>query len=52
MACDLRICSERARFGVPVARTLGNCLSMANTARLVDLIGPALTRDLLLTGPA
>ena len=50
MACDLRICSERARFGVPVARTLGNCLSMANTARLVDLIGPALTRDLLLTG--
>ena len=50
MACDLRICSERARFGVPVSRTLGNCLSMANTARMVDLIGPALTRDLLLTG--
>ena len=50
MACDLRICSERAPFGVPVARTLGNCLSMANTARMVDLIGPALTRDLLLTG--
>jgi len=50
MACDLRVCSERARFGVPVSRTLGNCLSMANTARMVDLIGPALTRDLLLTG--
>jgi enoyl-CoA hydratase/carnithine racemase len=50
MACDLRICSERARFGVPVSRTLGNCLSMANTARMVDLIGPAQTRDLLLTG--
>jgi enoyl-CoA hydratase/carnithine racemase len=50
MACDLRICSDRARFGVPVARTLGNCLSMANTARMVDLIGPARTRDLLLTG--
>jgi enoyl-CoA hydratase/carnithine racemase len=50
MACDLRICSERARFGVPVSRTLGNCLSMANTARMADLIGPALTRDLLLTG--
>ena len=28
------------RFGVPVARTLGNCLSMANTARLMDLVGP------------
>ena len=50
MACDLRICSERARFGVPVSRTLGNCLSMANTARMVDLIGPGRTRDLLLTG--
>jgi enoyl-CoA hydratase/carnithine racemase len=50
LACDLRLASERARFGVPVARTLGNCLSIANTARMVDLIGPALTRDLLLTG--
>jgi enoyl-CoA hydratase/carnithine racemase len=47
--CDLRICSDRARFGVPVARTLGNCLSMANTARLVDLIGTSRVRDLLLT---
>lgn len=50
MACDIRICSDRAKFGVPVARTLGNCLSMANTARLVDMVGPALARDLLLTG--
>lgn len=50
LACDLRVCSDRARFGVPVARTLGNCLSMANLARLVDLVGPARTRDLLLTG--
>jgi enoyl-CoA hydratase/carnithine racemase len=50
MACDLRICSERASFGVPVSRTLGNCLSINNTARMVDLLGPALTRDLLLTG--
>ena len=50
LACDLRVCSPRARFGVPVARTLGNCLSMANTARLVDLLGPARVRDLLLTG--
>lgn len=50
MACDLRVVSERAKFGVPVSRTLGNCLSMANTARMVDLIGPAATRDLLLTG--
>lgn len=50
LACDLRLCSPRARFGVPVARTLGNCLSLANMARLVDLVGPARTRDLLMTG--
>jgi enoyl-CoA hydratase/carnithine racemase len=49
LACDLRICSDRARFGVPVARTLGNCLSAANLARLVDLLGPARTLDMLLT---
>ena len=35
---------------MPVSRTLGNCLSITNTARMVDLIGVALTRDLLLTG--
>ena len=50
LACDLRVCTPDARFGVPIARTLGNCLSAANTARLVDLIGPARTKDLLITG--
>ena len=50
LACDLRICTERARFGVPVARTLGNCLSAANVARLVDLVGSSRVRDLLFTG--
>ena len=50
LACDVRVCSPRARFGIPVSRTLGNCLSMANTVRLLDLIGPARLRDLMLTG--
>ena len=50
MACDLRMCSERAVFGVPIARSLGNVLSITNTARMVDLIGIAATRDILLTG--
>ena len=50
MACDLRFCSERAVFGIPVARTLGNCLSITNTARMVDTLGLAATRDILLTG--
>ena len=50
MACDFRVCSDRSKFGVPVARTLGNCLSIGNTARLVDLVGPTVARDLLMTG--
>ena len=50
LTCDLRVCSPQAQFGVPIARTLGNCLSAANCARLVDLIGPARTKDLLMTG--
>ena len=49
IACDLRICGPDARFGVPVARTLGNCLSAANCARLLDLVGPARLKDILFT---
>lgn len=49
LACDLRVCSPAARFGVPIARTLGNCLSARNCARLVEAIGPARARDLLFT---
>lgn len=37
--CDIRIASPSARYGFPIARTLGNCLSMANYARLAALIG-------------
>ena len=47
--CDLRIATANARFGFPVARTLGNCLSMNNYARLKDLIGPARTKELIFT---
>jgi enoyl-CoA hydratase/carnithine racemase len=50
LACDLRVCTPESQFGVPIARTLGNCLSAANYARLVDLIGPARVKDLLFTG--
>ena len=48
-ACDLRIAAANARFGFPVARTLGNCLSMNNYARLAALIGPARVKDLVFT---
>ena len=48
-ACDLRIAAANLRFGFPVARTLGNCLSMNNYARLSALIGPARVKDLVFT---
>lgn len=49
LSCDLRLCTPDARFGVPIARTLGNCLSINNYARLVDLIGPARTKEMIFT---
>ena len=45
--CDIRIGTQAARIGFPIARTLGNCLSMSNISRLVSLIGPARTKDLI-----
>lgn len=49
LASDLRYCAPNARFGVPIARTLGNCLSINNYGRLIDLIGPARTKELIFT---
>lgn len=47
--CDLRLAGSNAKFGFPIARTLGNCLSVANYGRLVALIGPARVKDLIFT---
>jgi enoyl-CoA hydratase len=47
-ACDLRIATPGTRFGVPIARTLGNCLSIANVARLVAAFGRPRVQRLLL----
>ena len=47
LACDLRLASPDARFGAPIARTVGNCLSARSLARVVSHLGPALTRELL-----
>ena len=49
LACDLRVCTPESRFGVPIARTLGNCLSTSSYARIMDLIGPARTKELIFT---
>jgi enoyl-CoA hydratase/carnithine racemase len=48
-ACDLRVAAPSARFGVPVARTLGNCFSAANLVRLAALVGLGRVKELVLT---
>ena len=45
--CDLRLATESLKFGFPIARTLGNCLSLMNYARLCQLMGPARVKDLI-----
>jgi len=49
-ACDFRLASPQARFGVPIARTIGNCLSPANTRRLIAGFGMARAKRLLMMG--
>jgi enoyl-CoA hydratase/carnithine racemase len=49
LSCDMRICAPDARFGIPIARTLGNSLSMSSYARLIDLLGPARAKHMLFT---
>ncbi len=46
-SCDLRLGDPSAKFGMPIARTLGNTLSTRNLARLAALIGVAKTKELL-----
>jgi enoyl-CoA hydratase/carnithine racemase len=48
--CDLRVATPSARFGLPIARTLGNCLSMNSYSVLLQQVGPSLALDLLLRG--
>ena len=46
---DVRIATPDARFGAPIARTLGNCLSMQAYARYMDLLGPSRLKELIIT---
>src|SRR5260221_9228127 len=46
-SCDLRIGTRTTRIGFPIARTLGNCLSMSNISRITALIGPARLKGLI-----
>src|SRR5262249_42724641 len=47
-ACDIRIATPGSRFGVPIARTLGHCLSIANYARLGAELGASRAQRVLL----
>lgn len=47
--CDMRIGTATTRIGFPIARTLGNCLSMSNISRVMALVGPARTKDMIFT---
>lgn len=47
--CDLRIATPDSKFGLPIARTLGNCLSMSAYSRLVDLMGPSRAKEMIFT---
>ena len=50
LACDLRVVSPDARLGVPIARTLGNTISIRTMARIMAYVGPGRTKELLFTG--
>jgi enoyl-CoA hydratase/carnithine racemase len=49
LACDLRFADERARFGITPAK-LGLVYSLESTKRLVDLVGPARAKWILMSG--
>jgi enoyl-CoA hydratase/carnithine racemase len=48
-ACDFRISTPEARFGIPVARTLGNCLSASNLTWISAHLGIPMVKKMLLT---
>jgi enoyl-CoA hydratase len=49
IACDLRIASDEARFGIPAAK-LGVGYGYAGVKRLCDVVGPAYTAEIFYTG--
>lgn len=49
LACDLRICSEGSRFGIPINR-LGLTMGYGELIGLVSVVGPAVAKEILLEG--
>ena len=50
VTCDLRVATPESAFGIPIARTLGNCVTGTSFSRLVELVGPGHAKDILFTG--
>jgi enoyl-CoA hydratase/carnithine racemase len=48
LTCDLRLCSEEARFAIPAAR-LGLGYGFAGVKALIDVVGPAIAKEILFT---
>lgn len=47
--CDIRIGTADLRFGFPIARTLGNCLSSGSLQKMVSLVGPSRVAEMIMT---
>jgi enoyl-CoA hydratase len=48
VCCDMRICGEGSRFGIPAAK-LGLGYGFGGLKRLVDLVGPAYAKEMFFT---
>ena len=49
-ACDFRLATPGARFGSPIGRTLGNCLSALSVARIGGAVSVAIAKRMVLLG--
>ncbi|PCD03418.1 enoyl-CoA hydratase [Sphingomonas spermidinifaciens] len=49
-ACDFRIATPDAKFGSPIGRTIGNCLSAASVARIGAAVGVQFAKRMVLLG--
>jgi len=48
ICCDMRICSQASRFGIPAAR-LGLGYGFTGIKRLVDVVGPSFAKEIFFT---
>lgn len=48
LVCDFRYATQTMKFGVPIAKTLGNTLSINNVSRMIDMLGVARTKEALM----